>query len=82
MQSGRKVARCVLVVHVIARAVNGEVCACTCVRACVSKEREREREKEDKTLREELPRVHYAPLLPDKSSPGMASASKSFVIKD
>lgn len=82
MQSGRKVARCVLVVHVIARAVNGEVCACTCVRACASKEREREREKEDKTLREELPRVHYAPLLPDKSSPGMASASKSFVIKD
>lgn len=82
MQSGRKVARCVLVVHVIARAVNGEVYACTCVRACASKEREREREKEDKTLREELPRVHYAPLLPDKSSPRMASASKSFVIKD
>lgn len=43
---------------------------------------ERKKEREDKTLGEELPRVHYAPLLPDKSSPGTASASKSFVIKD
>lgn len=46
------------------------------------KEREEKKEKEDKTLGEELPRVHYAPLLLDKSSPGTASASKSFVIKD
>lgn len=62
-------------------------CVRACARARVSegkrkKEREEKKEKEDKTLGEELPRVHYAPLLLDKSSPGTASASKSFVIKD